>query len=194
MANLKDYLVELQIGKSPELETIFNYALKQVFSENYMKKIDTKIRKRIKVKEKVNKNTNVVAWNVGTVIYVNRPVFYNKTRGQQIQYLLHEFMHVLHHEKSFMIARTFPEMKALSKNLWKILKSESTDIGKFLTGQDVNKKLLNSEETISYFMNNKINWRYISPRGRDAFLEEIQASKIFNLQGPFWRARLGLTK
>ena len=187
---LNDYLTELKIGKDPELETIFNYALAQVFKESYLNKIENKIKGRIKIKEKINKNQNVVAWNQGTIIYVNKPVFFAKAKGLQIKYLLHEFTHVLHHSKSFLIKRNFKDLNQLSHRLWKIANQHTKNLGVFLTGKNVEKKFLNPEETLAYFMNNQIKWKYISPEGKVLFLKELNGANIFNLTSPFWKARL----
>jgi len=190
MARLNDYLIELKIGKNPEVEKVFNLALKQVFSTEYLNKIENGITKRIKVKEKVNKDQNMVAWNEGTTIYVNKPVFYSKPIAAQMRYILHEFMHVLHHSKSFLILRKFKEMKILSNNLWKIVQTHAKDKGKFLTGKTIDKKYLNKEETVSYFMNGSIKWNQISPEGKQQFINELKKSGMFNLQHPFWTKRL----
>jgi len=190
MARLNDYLLELKIGKNPEIEKIFNLALKQVFSAQYLNKIESTINKRIKIKEKIIKDQNMVAWNEGTNIYINKPIFYAKSSTQQIRYLLHEFMHVLHHSKSFFILRDFKEIKKLSSALWPIVKENTKDIGMFLTGKSINKKYLNKEETVSYLMNGNIKWNQISPKGKQLFIAELKRSNIFNLQDQFWLKRL----
>ena len=190
MARMNDYLIELKIGKNPEVEKVFNLALKQVFSQTYLNKIENIITKRVKLKEKINKDQNMVAWNEGTNIYINKPIFYAKPIAQQMRYLLHEFMHVLHHSKSFMIIRNFKEMKNLSNALWPIIDKHTKDKGAFLTGKSIDKKYLNKEETVSYLMNDSIKWNNITPEGKQLFINELKRSGMFNLQHPFWLKRL----
>lgn len=190
MARLNDYLIELKIGKNPEIEKVFNLALEQVYSSQYLNKIENVITKRVKLKEKVSNDPNAVAWNKGTDIFVNKPVFYAKPIQQQMRYLLHELTHVLHNSKGFLFMRNFKEMKALTDALWKIVNENTKDPGKFLTGKSLDKKYLNKQETIAYLMNDSIDWKQISPRGRQLFVNELKKSNMFNLQHPFWKKRL----
>jgi len=190
MARLNDYLIELRIGKNPEIEKVFNLALQQVYSNQYLNKIENTITKRIKLKEKIMKDPNVVAWNQGTSIYVNPPVFNAKPIKEQMKYLLHELVHVLHHSKGFLFMRKFKEMKKLTDNLWAIANKHARNKGRFLTGKDIDSKFLNKEETLSYLMNDSINWKEITPEGRQQFINELKRSNMFQLQHPFWLKRL----
>ena len=190
MARLDVYLIELRIGKNPEVDKIFNLALEQVYSNSFLGKINDLLTKRIKVKEKVINNEQAVAWNKGSTIYVNKPVFYSKPIKEQIKYLLHEFVHVIHHSKGFLFLKKFKEMKKLSKTLWDIADKNTKDKGKFLTGKFVDKKYLNPEETVSYLMNGSIDWSQMSPKGKTQFINELKRSGMFNLQHPFWTKRL----
>jgi hypothetical protein len=190
MARMDEYLIELRIGKNPSVEKVFNQALGQVYSTEYLNKIESVLTKRIKLKEKVLNNANEVAWNQGTNIYVNRPVFYSKPVAQQMRYLLHEFVHVLHHSKGFLFMRNFKEVKKLTDALWKVMETEVKDKGKFLTGKSIDKKYLNKEETLSYLMNDSVKWNEITPQGRQQFINELKRSQMFNLDHPFWKKRL----
>jgi len=190
MARLQDYLIEVRLGKNPEVDKVFNLALEQVYSNSFLGKINDILTKRIKVKEKVMNNPNAVAWNKGSTIYVNKPVFYSKPINDQIRYLLHEFAHVIHHSKGFLFLKKFKEMKTLSNNLWEIIDKHANDKGKFLTGKPMDKKYLNKEETVSYLMNDSIDWKQISPEGKQLFINELKKSGMFNLQHPFWKKRL----
>ena len=190
MARLNDYLIELKIGKRPDVEKVFDLSLKEVFSLTFLSKIENTIKKRIKIKEKISKDQNVVAWNTGTTIFINKPVFYTKSLKQQMSYLLHEFVHVLHHSKSFFVIRNFKEMKQLSKKLWDIIEDNTRDKGMFLTGKRIDKKFLNSEETVSYLMNGSIKWNFITSRGKLLFINELKKSGMFNLSNQFWIKRL----
>jgi len=190
MPYMNDYLVELKLGKDLSLEKIFNLALKEVFSPEYLEKIENTIKKRIKLKEKVINKPNVVAWVVGTAIYVNKPEFYARDRASQIKYLLHEFMHVLMNSKSFFVISKFKEVKDFSERLWTIVKKHAPDPGLFLTGASQKKHMLNSQEALSYLMNDKIKWSAISAVGKNSFQNEIRRSGLFNLESKFWKSRL----
>lgn len=190
MAYLQNYLAEVKLGENPDLEKVFNDALSQVFSPQYLSKIEDTLKKRIKVKEKINKNSDVVAWVQGTTIYVNKPEFYARPAKQRVKYLLHEFMHVLNNSKSFFIINKFKEIKDLSNKLWSITKKHAKDPGKFLADRSINKSLLNNQEALSYLMNDKINWKAISSTGEQLFKQALKESGIFNLSHEFWKNRL----
>lgn len=190
MAYLNNYLTELSIGDNSDLEKVFNLALSQVFSKQYLAKIEAILEKKINIKEKVNANQNIVAWTEGTTIYVNRPEFYARDMKSRIKYILHEFMHVLNNSRSFIMLNKFKEISNLSVELWEIIKTHTQDIGKFLTGKTVSKSLLNNQESLSYLMNDAIDWRQITPEGRKLFVLALRESGIFNLQHEFWKKRL----
>ena len=71
-----NYLInEVSIGNDEKLEQNFNFALGLVFNFNYLKKINEFVNKKVKIVEAENKNGNIVAWNIGTTIYVNKQIF-----------------------------------------------------------------------------------------------------------------------
>jgi len=190
MANMNNYLIELQIGKDPEIEKVFNLALKQVFSSEYLTKVEEAINKRIKIKEKTGK-PGVVAWVVGTTIYINKQEFYARNIKQQIKYLLHEFLHVLHNSKSFVFFKKFKEVDILSKRLWFIIKKYTTEPGDFLNKKGgVPRHLLNKQESLSYLMNDSMDWKQMKPGGKAMFIKALDDSKVFNLKHQFWKTRL----
>lgn len=190
MPYLYDYLTELQIGDDKNLEKTFNFALSQVFSKEYLYKIEDTLKNKIKIKEKVSSNTDIAAWVEGTTIYVNKPEFLSKDMKSRIKYILHEFIHILNNSKSFLILNKFKEVRELSKELWEIVKTHTKDPGKFLIGRTLPKNLLNDQEALSYLMNDKIQWREISPEGRILFKEAMKKYNIFNLNHEFWKKRL----
>jgi len=190
MAYLHNYLTELSIGDNQDLEKVFNLALSQVFSKTYLDKIESTLEKKINIKEKVNNNQNIVAWTEGTTIYVNRPEFYARDMRSRMKYILHEFIHVLNNSKSFIMLNKFKEINDLSTELWEIIKTHTKDIGKFLTGRTVPKSLLNNQESLSYLMNDSIDWRQITPEGKVLFIKALKDSGVFNIQHMFWKKRL----
>lgn len=187
---MNDYLMEISIGTNPDLESIFNHALQQVFSKQYLSKIESVLAKKIKLKEKVSKNTDVVAWVEGTTIYVNKPEFEKRDGKSKVKYLLHEFMHVLNNSKSFFIIKSFKEINDLSEKLWTITKKEAKDPGLFLAGRSIPKHLLNKQEALSYLMNDKVQWKNISPKGKEEFQKALKDAGVFNLGNQFWKNRL----
>jgi len=190
MPYMYDYLTELKLGENQDVENFFNFALKQVFSQSYLSKIEETLKKRIKLKEKVEKNSDVVAWVKGTTIFVNKPEFYNRDVKSRIKYLLHEFMHILNNSKSFIFVKQFKEVNDLSKKLWEITKKHAKDPGMFLADRSIPKRLLNNQEALSYLMNDKVNWKAITPEGEKQFKQALKDSGVFNLEHPFWKKRL----
>lgn len=190
MPYMHDYLTELTLGNNPDLEKFFNYALQQVFTNEYLSKIDTILSKKIKLKEKMSKNPDVVAWVEGTTIYVNKPEFYARDVKSRIRYLLHEFMHILNNSKSFIFVKQFKEINELSKKLWAITKKHAKDPGMFLAGRSIPAHLLNNQEALSYLMNDKVQWKNISPEGAKLFKQALKDAGVFNLDHAFWKSRL----
>lgn len=189
MASLADYIYEVKLGKDPNIDKIFNEALKQVFSDRYFNKIENKLTKRIDVIEKKGP-ANTVAWNKGTTIFINPNEFNKRDMKNKMKYLLHEFLHVLQHSKSGMFMRDFKELRNLSRKLFSISKKYTKDVGLFLTGKKVPGRFINHEEALSYLMNDSIQWNQINAKGRKVFLNELQKSGIFDLSSNFWRSRL----
>lgn len=138
-----------------------------------------------------DKNERIVAWNIGTKIYVNKQIFYSKNKADQIRFLLHEFMHVLMNKKSFLIQRQFKELHDLSQELYEIVKKSLVKpMSVFLTGEEQKIPTMDTQEIISYLMNGKINFNALSLEGKRKFIKTLLNSGIFNLQSNFWKRRL----
>jgi len=190
MAYLKDLILEIKLEGNPDLDRLFNKIIKEVFSKGYIKKIEPSLGKGIKLKEGINKNPNVMAWVIGTTIYINKEVFQSKSSQEQAATLMHEFFHVLNNSRSFLLRNKFPEINKLSKSLWEIVKKHTKEPGAFLTGGYVPKQYLNYQESLSYVMTGKIKWNKISTEGKRLFVSEIKRSGIFALGTQFWSKRI----
>lgn len=162
-----------------------------MFSNSYLKKINKFIRNKVVVVDAQDKNERIVAWNIGTKIYVNKQIFYSKNKTDQIRFLLHEFMHVLMNKKSFLIQRQFKELHDLSQELYEIVnKSLVKPMSVFLTGEEQKIPTMDTQEIISYLMNGKISFNALTPEGKKKFIKTLVNSGIFNLQSDFWKRRL----
>jgi hypothetical protein len=189
--NLEDYLFEVKMkGVSPKLESLFNEAIKEVFSSAYFNKIEKDLAKKIGMKKVKLKDNKVAAYTMGSTIYVNEPYFESISPKKQMDYLLHEFIHILQKSKKFFLLSSFKELNSLGIKLWKIVKKESKNPGKFLTNKDTPSHLINKYEVIAYLMNNSINWNEISSDGRRQFKNLLKSSGLFNLSSNFWKKRL----
>lgn len=190
MAYLYDYITELSLGNDADLEKIFNLSLMQVFSNQYLSKINSVIKNKINIKEKTSTDPNIVAWVEGTTIYINTLEFNARDMKSKIKYILHEFMHVLNNSKSFIFLSKFKEIKDLSNNLWVIIKKHSKNPGKFLTSKNIKSNYFNSQESLSYLMNDAIDWNQISSEGKSLIINTLKKSNVFNLESVFWKKRL----
>jgi len=187
--NIRNYITEVQLSGNPELDKLFNLALKQVFSSQFLQRIEDKIKKVIKVHE-VDEKQDVIAYNKGTDIFINKNEFFNREKSQQVKYLLHEFIHVLEKKRGILF-RQFKDIKKLTNTLNRILQKELTQpLSVFLTGKNQKLGAGGKWEILSYFMNDSINWNAVSPKGRKEIIEALQQSGIFNLSHPFWKKRL----
>jgi len=191
MAELANLLLEVELGTKPEVEHLFNYALSQVYSSHYLNKINNFIRGRINVKEEMSQKPNIVAWNNGSTIFINKLVFYQKSRTDQIQYLLHEFTHVLQNRRNFMVLKTFPELHHLGEELYDIARKNLVGtMAEFLTGHDQPLPTKDEYETVAYLMNGKIDWNALNRDGRKDFVNKLYDSGIFNMKSIFWKKRV----
>lgn len=189
---IEDFLYEVKLGDDPELEAVFNEALKEVFSKNFLDKIEKIIDNKIVLKKAKIRNKDEIAWvSSPGEISVNKDEFDKRSRSQQIKYLLHEFIHVLQLSKSFIFFKKFKEISELSYLLDKIVKTNLVkDYSVFLTSRNVNLGNAGKYEIISYLMNDSIDWSALKEEGRTQFIHALKTSGLFNLESNFWKKRL----
>ncbi len=188
--NYRDYIKEVTIDTNPELQNFFNLAIKQVFSPQYLQKIDKILKRSILIKEK-GERPGIVAFNDGgSTIFVNPDEFYRRDKKQQIKYILHELIHILQRKRG-LIFRRFKEMKKVTNKLNVTLsKHLKKHLSVFLTGKKQELGAGAKWEILSYFMNDSINWEAITPEGKEAMIKILRDSKVFNVDHPFWKKRL----
>jgi len=173
-----------------ELHRDFGKALKQVFSEEYLNKIQSVIKRNIVIKEKDFKNPSKAAYVEGRTIFVNKPVFDRLSSKERVKYLMHEFIHIMQNTKNFFVVRAFEEVYDLGDELYKIVKRNlKGSIGEFLTGAK-NKISSPKYEIISYLMNGDIDWTQLTMDGKREFIIALNNSKMFRLNTVFWKERL----
>jgi len=189
--NLEQYLQEVTLkGTDEKIENLLNIALKEVFTKEYVAKIDSTLKKAIKIKEK-NLAFNEAAYTAGKTIVINSRVFHNLEYTQKITLLLHEFIHILQKNKGFFSGNKFKEIINLSNKLWDIANRYKLEtLGDLLLNKKVPKEYLNKNEILSYLMNSKFNWSKISPEGKEEFVKTLKNSRIINISSDFWTARL----
>jgi hypothetical protein len=188
---LYDYLAEVQLGSDLSLNNIFNVALSQVFSKNYLQTINNIINKTIKLKYVNKRNSDIVAYNVGNKIFVNQKVFEEYNMKDRIRILLHEFIHMIQRKKRLLFFKEFKPINDLTDKLYDIAKKnllKSFPI--FLTGRNINIGPGGKHEILAYLMNDTINWEAITKEGKDQIIDALKNSGIFNLSHPFWKKRL----
>lgn len=187
--NYKEYLEEAVRDVDPQLRKIFNDALKEVFSSKYLSEIANKLGDHLKIVQ-VDEKPGVVAYNIGTKIYVNKNEFWNYPPKQQTRYLLHEFIHILQRKRGVILTK-FSDIRKLSVNIYKIFKQHSKQpLSVFLTGKNQDLGAGGKWEAMSYFMNNSIDWRAVDEEGKSKIVSEIKNSGIFNTNSTFWKRRL----
>jgi len=189
--SLEDFLDEVTLGKDESLNRIFNLALQQVFSPQFVSKIDNEIKKRIKLKEINNKNQDILSYNKGNNIYINSIPFNKRGVREKMQLLLHEFIHLLQRKKKSFLFKNFKEIDSLTNNLVKVTEANlNKPLSVFLTGKNMNLGPGGKHEILGYLMNRSIDWSAISPEGKKLFINILKNSRIFNLSHPFWKKRL----
>jgi len=193
---LYKYLDEqVNIGKNPTIEKFFNKALKQAFSPSFLKEIEDKLNRRLKIKEKIFDGEIEAATGNQNIIIVN-PVEFNKlTLKKQVGVLLHEFIHVLQLNKRLFIFSKFKQLRNLTDILYKIVKGsliKPYTFKQFLNKEREGKGLGTGKqmEIIAYLMNDRLRWEAITPQGKIAFLSALKRSGLFNLNHEFWKQRI----
>lgn len=178
-------------GVDDKLQALFSYALTQVFSPSYVRKIEEVLSRSITVKEIVKNDENIVAYQSGNVIYVNKPVFYTKASEQKVQYLIHEMMHLLQGSKKMFFIQNFKELNVVSEKLYDVVsKNLVKTLPMFLTSKNVKLPTSGREEVIPYLANNKTDWSAITPEARNEFIKIMNESGLFNMKSRFWIKRL----
>lgn len=181
--------VVISSDNDPEINKLFNSALEQVFSNQFLRKIDRIIKNSIEIKT-IEDEENTVAYNQGNKIFLNSKVFFNYDKSAQIRYILHEFVHILQRKQGIFFKK-FKDIKKFSIELYKIIKEYSKHPPSvFLTGQNQDLGSGGKWEGLSYFMNNSIHWSKINEIGKHKIINLFKKSKIFNLRSKFWKRRL----
>jgi len=186
----KEFLLEVYLGTDDKTNKIFNYALSQVFAPSYVSKINNIMGKEITIKE-VSSDKNFVSYQEGNSIVVNKPVFYSKSKEDQMRNLLHEFIHILQTSKSMLIFSKFKEINVLSKELYDIVKSNLVKpLSVFLTSKNIKLLSDSKEEILGYMMSGNVDWSAVKPQAKREFIGKLSSSGIFNLNTSFWKKRL----
>lgn len=177
-------LEELQFNtKSEALNKIFREKLKNVYSPNYLIKIDNAFNKSIKIKE-FTKTGNIMAYTQGTDIFISNKL-YNMPTEEAVVYLLHELIHALCNTNKFndLVQMNLTLSKLIEKNI------KRNDINKFLTGKDQNIHSNYKEEIVSYLMNNSIQWNMVNDSFKKEFINIVFSTGVFNKNSIFWKKR-----
>jgi len=190
---LDDFLLEVELGDDSDFNKTFNLALKQVFNSRYLSKVNDMINRRIKFKEFNNVNKNILAYNKGNTIYVNKIPFQERTIKRRMEIILHEFIHLVQRKRKVIFFKQFKEIDDLTEQLniitRKYLKPR-TPLSVFLTGKLQKLGPGGKHEILGYLMSNSIKWDAISIEGKGLFIDALKRSGIFDLSNSFWKKRL----
>ena len=189
--NLKDFLMEVEVGKDTRISNLFNVALNQVFTSGYVNKINKMIRRRIRIKEIYGKNPDIIAYNKGNAIYLEKSNFDKLPVKKKIQFLLHEFIHIMQRKRKVGVFKEFKEINNITNSLVRAMDDNLLQpFPIFLTGKNVKIGPGKKHEILGYLMNNSIKWDALSDEGKNKFVQALKDSRIFNLGTPFWKERL----
>lgn len=185
--DLENYLLEQKLKKDPSLLNFFNSYAVEVFSQSFLNKVKS-IIPDLKIKEVVNRNKNLAAYTRSrSTIFVNRPVFYQLDRVEQISILLHEFIHILQFKKS-------REIRRASEDLWRFVnqnKLPEATVSEVVLGKKyIKSKFMNRNEILPYMMNQTFRWEKMKDGSKERLLEVLKRAGIFNLDSDFWKKKL----
>ena len=178
---------ELRINSGEvALDNMFKNSLKEVFSDQYLKKINRVFDVKLNFSS-FKERSNIMCYTKGTKIYINKPIFISTPKDKAINYILHELIHVL------INTGKFPELKNLETTLANVI-SKAVKTGQeneFLTGKQQDIHSAWKGETITYLFNNSIKWDLAMPGTKLAYYNILNKSNIFNMSSSFWNKRFG---
>jgi len=187
---LSDYILEIELEADKGSEAVFNTILKQVFTKEYLAKIEKIIVKTIKFKYGSLPSSAPVATQ-GRTIIIDKEKYDKIPNHIKTNYILHEFIHILQNTKSFLVLNAFKEIHLLTNELMSIFKKNSVKpYSVFLTGQNQNIGRGGKMELVSYLMNNSFNPSALTIEGKKLFKNALINSDIFNTSSNFWKLRL----
>lgn len=184
--NFKDIISEeLTINtNNPATDLKYRQILQQVFTPQYIKKIDKAFPNGLTIDTMRRKN-NVMAITTGTQITVNKPMYKQLSPIRANVYLIHETFHVLQNMPQFKDLVTVNN-KLCNTALQFIPKSK---INAFLTGKNQNIHSDFTKEFLSYYSNNVFNWKF-APELKEKMSNIIINAGIFNTNSVWWQKRL----
>lgn len=189
--DLENYLMEVQIEKDPSLSGILNAALARIFSFSFLNKINDIVKKQVRLKEVFDNDKNIVAYTKGKTLFVNKPTFSRLPRERQVDYILHEFVHLLQKRRKLLFFKSFQELDSLTNKLFEIVKRGLTrQFNIFLTGKNVDIGHGGKHEILAYLILGTIDLSALKPGAKFQFIEELKKSNLFNLKSSFWKKRL----
>ena len=188
---LEAQLLEVQLKTKYNVNSLFNVALKQIFQPEILRKIENTLHRTIKIKEIDNRNQNIIAYNQGSSIYINKRPFGALVLTKKMNYLLHEFIHVLQNMRRFFLFRGFKEINDMTADLNDVVKSNLVkSFPEFLTGKATRIGGGDKYEILAYMMNNSIQWEALTKEGQEKFVKILREYNVFNLENQFWHSRL----
>jgi hypothetical protein len=188
--DLNQYLTEVVLTGDNELNNFFDETLKKVFSPSYYNKIENTLDK-IKLSYYNDPKDFTTAYvNKGNnkVIYINRYFFDKLPKDKKMEFLVHEFFHILQQTKSFIFIRKFKELIELEKKVEKIIAFYLTgSITAFLTGQSI-ETISPENEILSYMIGSRnVDWSKINPKGKKEIQTVLESSGLFNTSSDYWK-------
>lgn len=171
--------------KDEKINKVFSYYMKQVFSNSFLNKINSSLNEEL-IANDFKKNTNIVAYTIGTKLYINSPEFYKLSTEKAMTYVMHEMIHILQNIPAFK--RYF---NAVEDSLYKCVKSNlKTSMDIFLTGKKQNIHSKEKDEILTYAMNNSLTWSAVNEGTKEKYKKILKDSGMFNLESQFWKKRL----
>lgn len=181
------YITELRIGTNPSLEKVFNFALAQIFTKEYLDKIEDTINKRVSLSF-VKLKRGVEGYSTNKEIFINKEEFDKKIMIKKIELILHEFIHILQRSKSFFVLKSFKRLEELTNKLNKIVKKNIVKpytFNSILAGHEVN--VGGKYEILAYLLADRIKWEGLSKKGKTEIYNELKQSNIFNVDSMMWK-------
>lgn len=200
---LEDFLIEEQIKnnripleegfsffkkkKSEEIVALEEELLgfsKDILSEKYFEKVK-EILPNIRISSK-NMKDSVVAYTLGKRIYLNDKKFFRTSKKTQMEYLLHELIHIIQEKDKDLVKNgefIFNLLKARRKD-------KKQSLSEILTGiKNLSGRYFNDREIIPYLLNNKIDFDYLKEGTKEELKEYLAKEKIFNLNSNYWKVK-----
>lgn len=155
-----------------------------ILTKDYYNKIKEEL-KNIRIKKR-KMSKEVVAYSLKKRIYINENRFFSLTKKAQMEYVLHEILHIMQEKDKNLVSQ--------GKFIYSFLNSQKIDkkqsLSEIIIGRkNLSKRYFNDKEIIPYLLNHSIDFKYLKEGSRETVLSYLKEGNIFNMNSTYWKEK-----